>query len=90
MKADSKGMPISFEFSAGNINNSIVVPDLIVQLTSAEFLVADIGYDSEDIGVLVCAHGANPVILRKSNATIGNADMDWDLCKSSGFLWLTA
>jgi transposase len=82
MVADSKGMPISFALSAGNINDSAIAPDLIAQLVSTQFLVADKGYDSEAIRALIYAKGANPIIPRKSNSTVGNADMNWDLYKS--------
>jgi transposase len=82
MVADSKGMPISFTLSDGNINDSAIAPDLIAQLVSTQFLVADKGYDSEAIRALIYAKGANPIIPRKSNSTVGNADMNWDLYKS--------
>jgi transposase len=38
--------------------------------------------DNEAIRALIYAKGANPIIPRKNNSTVGNADMDWDLYKS--------
>lgn len=82
MVADNKGRPVNFELSAGNINDSTIAPELIKQLQRTDFLVADKGYDSESIRALIVENGATPMIPRKSNSTVGNHDMNWDMYKS--------
>lgn len=45
-------------------------------------MIADKGYDSEELRDLVRAKSSVPVIPGKSNPLIGNDDMDWGLYKS--------
>jgi len=44
-------------------------------------VVADKGYDSESIRELIRQKKATPVIPRKQNSKVGNADIDWGLYK---------
>ena len=56
-------------------------PELITKLPHAEYIIADKGYDSEELRYLIRTKSSIPMIPRKSNSTIGNADMDWCLYK---------
>ena len=44
-------------------------------------MIADKGYDSEELRDQIRAKSSVPVIPRKSNSTIGNDDIDWCLYK---------
>lgn len=81
MAVDSYGLPIHFELSGGEVHDSKMAVELIELLPEASYIVADKGYDSEEIREKVRDKGATPVIPRKSNSKIGNADMDWCLYK---------
>ena len=54
---------------------------MIEQLPSAEHTIADKGYDSEEVRNSIRKKSSNPVIPRKKNSKIGNADIDWNLYK---------
>ena len=41
----------------------------------------DKGYDSEVLREIIRGKSSVPIIPRKNNSTIGNADMDWGLYK---------
>ena len=49
--------------------------------TEADYIIADKGYDSEELRILIRNKSSIPIIPRKKNSTIGNADMDWGLYK---------
>lgn len=49
LAVDSSGNPIDFEISGGEVHDSKVAPDLIARLPASEFLIADKGYDSEEL-----------------------------------------
>ena len=44
-------------------------------------MIADKGYDSEELRDVIRAKSSVPVIPRKSNSKTGNNDMDWGLYK---------
>ncbi len=81
MAVDAKGRPIKFCLSAGNINDCTMASEIIGALKTTEFVVADRGYDSNAVRDLIKMHGAKPVIPRKINSTIGNAELNWNLYK---------
>ena len=72
--------PLIF-YSPPEVHDSRTAPELIARLPDADFVVADKGYDSEPIRELVRKKNGKPVIPRKSNSKIGNADIDWCLYK---------
>ena len=74
LAVDSYGLPIDFLLTGGEIHDSRAAPELIARLPDADFVVADKGYDSEPIRELVRKKNGKPVIPRKSNSKIGNAD----------------
>ena len=73
------GLPIEFTIIGGEVHDSSAASELIEKLPAAEAVVADKGYDSEKIREQVKSKGAEAMIPRKSNSTIGNAEMDWAL-----------
>ena len=78
---DSCGNPVHFEVTAGNVNDCAVAPSLIEGATSGEYVVADKGYDSEEIRKQILKMGATPVIPRKKNSVVENDGFDWGLYK---------
>ena len=81
MAVDSYGLPIDFKISGGEVHDSKMAVGLIDILPKASYIIADKGYDSEDIRDKARETGATPVIPRKKNSKTGNADMDWCLYK---------
>lgn len=81
LAVDSYGLPIEFDITGGEIHDSKAAKDLINKLPLSDYIVADKGYDSELIREQVRARGAKPVIPRKKNSKVGNADIDWCLYK---------
>ena len=54
-------------------------PEFFAKLPDANYMIADKGYNSEELRDLIRAKSSVPVIPRKNNSTIGNDDMDWCL-----------
>lgn len=78
---DAHGLPIEFDITGGEVHDCKVAPEFFAKLPDADYMIADKGYDSEELRELIREKGSIPVIPRKSNSTIGNADMDWGLYK---------
>ena len=81
MAVDACGFPIEFDLTGGEVHDCKAAPELITKLPHAEYIIADKGYDSEELRYLIRTKSSIPMIPRKSNSTIGNADMDWCLYK---------
>jgi transposase len=81
MAVDSFGLPIEFELMGGEVHDCKIAPEFIEKLPVSDYTIADKGYDSEEIRTVIRKKSSIPVIPRKSNSTIGNADMDWSLYK---------
>jgi len=81
MAVDSCGLPIHFRITGGEVHDCKEAPKLIAELPKADYIVADRGYDSEDLRTQIQNQGACPVIPRKKNSTVGNGDVDWCLYK---------
>jgi transposase len=81
LAVDAYGLPIEFELSGGEVHDCKMAPELIERLPDSEAIVADKGYDSDEIRCCIEDKGAKPVIPRRRNSTKGNADMDWCLYK---------
>jgi IS5 family transposase len=62
-------------------NDCTAAPELIERLPASEYTIADKGYDSEKLRELIRQKSSIPMVPRKSNSTIENADMDWCLYK---------
>jgi len=81
MATESGGLPIEFEVTGGEIHDCTAAPDLIEKLPPSDYTIADKGYDSEKLREQIREKSSVPVIPRKSNSKIGNADIDWGLYK---------
>lgn len=81
MAVDACGFPIEFEITGGEVHDCKVAPEFIGKLPTAAYIIADKGYDSEELREIIRAKSSIPIIPRKSNSITGNADMDWGLYK---------
>jgi len=81
MAVDAYGLPIEFDITGGEVHDCKAAPELIEKLPTAEFTIADKGYDSEELRELIRKKGSTPIIPRKRNSIVGNADIDWCLYK---------
>ena len=81
MAVDAFGLPIEFHLTGGEVHDAKAAPELIEQLPKSDYVIADKGYDSEDIREQIREKGSIPNIPRKINAKTGNADIDWCLYK---------
>ena len=79
--ADAHGNPIDFEITGGEIHDSKIAEKIIEKVGKAEHLIADKGYDSEEIRELSRRAGMTPVIPRKSNSNKPNPEFDSHLYK---------
>ena len=81
MAVDACGLPIDFEITGGEVHDCKVAPEFFAKLPDADYMIADKGYDSEELRAVVRSKLSIPVIPRKSNSKTGNDDMDWGLYK---------
>src|SRR3989338_6395045 len=81
MAVDAHGLPIDFEITGCEVHDCKVAPEFFAKLPDANYMIADKGYDSEELRDLIRAKSSVPVIPRKSNSKTGNDDMDWGLYK---------
>ena len=81
MAVDSYGLPIHFLVTGGEVHDIKEAPKLVAELPQADYIIADKGYDSEDLRIQIKEKGATPVIPRKKNSKVGNEDIDWCLYK---------
>lgn len=76
MAVESSGLPIEFQLTSGEVHECKVAADFIAILPTSDYTIADKGYDSEAVREAIRVKSSVPVIPRKSNSLIGNADMD--------------
>jgi len=81
LAVDSYGLPIEFDITGGEVHDSKAAPGLIDKLPTSDYIIADRGYDSEAIREQIRNRNSIPVIPRKRNSRVGNADIDWCLYK---------
>jgi len=81
MAVDACGLPIHFLVTGSEVHDCKEAPTLVAELPDAAYIIADKGYDSEELRIQIKAKGAIPVIPRKQNSKVGNDDMDWCLYK---------
>src|SRR3990167_27883 len=77
MAVDAFGLPIEFLLTGGEVHDAKEAPNLIAKLPKADFIIADKGYDSEEIREQIRQKSSIPIIPRKKNSKTGNADIDW-------------
>jgi transposase len=78
---DSFDLPIEFIITGGDVHGSKVANELIELLPQSHFIVADKGYNSEAIRDKIRECNSIPILPRKQNPKIGNADIDWCVYK---------
>lgn len=81
LAVDAYGLPIDFTLTGGEVHDSKEAPKLLANLPSSDYVIADKGYDSDQLRIQITKIGATPVIPRKKNSKIGNDDIDWCLYK---------
>jgi len=81
MAVDAHGLPIDLKITGGEVHDCKIALKFFAQLTDADYMIADRGYDSEELRDLVRSKSSIPAIPKKSNSKIGNDDMDWGLYK---------
>lgn len=81
MAVDSFGLPICFEITGGEVHDCKAAPAFISRLPPSEYIIADRGYDSQQLRNQISESGSIPIIPRKRNSIVGNDDIDWCLYK---------
>ncbi len=76
LATDAHGLPIDFKITGGNVHDSQVAKQLIDTLSDATYLVADKGYDSEQIRHYAQSKKIKPVIPMRSNSKKLNQGFD--------------
>ncbi len=79
LAVDSRGLPVHFELSGGQVHDVSYGESLILSSPEAEVVVADKSYDSQALRDLIKSRNAQHVIPRKGNSKQGNDDIDWCL-----------
>ena len=79
LAVDSGGLPVHFELSGGQKHDVSYGEALVSASPTADFVIADKGYDSEVFRCFIAMTGAQHVIPRRGNNKTGNADIDWSL-----------
>ncbi len=81
LAVDSYGLPIDFTITGGEANYVKEAPSFIAQLPKSDYKIMDKGYDCESLRGQIKQQKYTPIIPRKNNSTIGNADLDRGLYK---------
>ena len=72
MVADTRGRPVDFVVSEGQVHDSVMAEELIENLPQTGNIIADKGYDDDKIRETTKDNGGNPVIPRRSNSNKKN------------------
>ncbi len=81
LAVDSSGNPIDFEITGGEVHDVKVAPGFVEKLPRSDYLIADKGYDSEQLREQIRKRSTMPIIPKKRNSKTGNVDVDWGLYK---------
>jgi hypothetical protein len=76
MAIDAQGLPIDFEITGGEVHDCKAAPEFFAKLPDADYMIADKGYDSEELREIIRKKSSIPIIPRKNNSKTGNDDMD--------------
>ena len=79
--ADAHGNPFYIEITGGQVHDSQVAGQLIDQVIG-ENLIADKGYDSEEIRNKARSKNMTPIIPKRSNSKTPNPEFDKDIYKN--------
>ena len=81
MAVESCGFPIALEITGGEVHDCKVAPEFIEKLPPSDYVIADKGYDSEELRNEIRNRSSVPLIPRKTNSKTSNVDMDGSLYK---------
>lgn len=76
LATNANGLPIDFKITGGEVHDSQVAKQLIDSLEAADCLIADKGYDAENIRIFVKNKNMIPIITMKSNSNRLNKEFD--------------
>ncbi|WOE30361.1 IS5 family transposase [Acinetobacter sp. SAAs470] len=76
LATDANGLPIDFKITGGDVHDSQVAEHLIDLIETADYLIADKGYDSEYIRKSARNRKMIPIIPLRSNSKKFNLDFD--------------
>ncbi|WOE30902.1 MULTISPECIES: IS5 family transposase [unclassified Acinetobacter] len=76
LATDANGLPIDFKVTGGDVHDSQVAEHLIDLIETADYLIADKGYDSEHIRKSARNRKMIPIIPLRSNSKKFNPDFD--------------
>ncbi len=80
--ADSHGNPIDFEITGGEVHDSQAASKVIDKVGfEAKNIVADKGYDSDEIRAYIWSRGGRAIIPRRSNSKRENLGFDSHIYK---------
>jgi transposase len=69
MAVDGFGLPIEFEITGGEVHDCKIAPEFVLKLPTADYIIGDKGYDSEELREIIRKKSSIPVIPRKINST---------------------
>lgn len=76
LATDANGLPIDFKITGGDVHDSQVAEHLITRLDSADYLIADKGYDADSIRKCARSKDIIPIIPMRSNSKRENKEFD--------------
>ena len=79
LAVDTKGMPVAFEITGGQINDCVMANDVIDKVPPSTYVVGDKGYDSEKIRQHITTRGSTPVIPRRKGSKKEDGFFHWSL-----------
>jgi len=81
MLVDAFGWPKDFKITEGQVHDIKMAPDLLSDLTPGTIVLADKGYDSDELRDLIKQRFSAPVIPKRKNSKTPNPDFDSALYK---------
>ena len=76
LATDANGLPIDFKITGGDVHDSKVAEQLIEVIDSADYLIADKGYDADHIRISAQNKNIIPIIPMRSNSKRENKEFD--------------
>jgi transposase len=68
--SDRRCRPVVLDLTAGQAADIAAAPDLLAQAPATRSLIADKGYDGDELRADIVKRGATPVIPNKSNRVV--------------------
>ena len=76
LATDANGLPIDFKITGGDVHDSQVAKQLIDTVDEATYLIADKGYDAEQIRIYAQNKDMITIIPMRSNSKRSNKEFD--------------